>query len=110
MGIKVHVKTVTDNTIIALDGTVDTNLLIDLGDGLAAVAHGARGPVLIDITNLTFLDPARLDALVDRLLSVAHGRAGLIANGLAARQLLDRSGIANRIPIIDATPDGEQHR
>jgi len=77
MSIRVHVQTIADDTIIALDGAVDADLLAHLGDGIAAVA------------------------------AVADGRSGIIARRVATRQVLAHWGVPGRIAIYDRHPEGD---
>jgi|GEM_PF-3756092 anti-anti-sigma regulatory factor len=104
MSIRVHVQTVAGDTIISLDGAVDADLIGHLGDGIAAVAGGTSGRVLVDIEHLTLLDDAGFGDLVDQLVAAADGRSGIIARRTTTRQVLAHWGIPGRIPIYDGLP------
>lgn len=107
MSIRVHVHTAGDDSIITLDGAVDADLIAHLGDGIAAVARGTSGRVLVDIEHLTLLDGAGFDQLVDQLVVAADGRSGIIARRVTTRQVLSRWGIPARVPIYDGPPEGD---
>lgn len=107
MSIRVHVHTVDGDTIISLDGAVAADLLAHLGDGIAAVARGTAGRVLVDIEHLTLLDGAGFGDLVDQLVAAADGRSGIIARRVTTRTVLARWGIPGRVPIYDGPPEGD---
>lgn len=107
MSIRVHVQTIADDTIISLDGAVDADLITHLGDGIAALAAGTSGRVLVDIEHLTLLDGAGFEDLVDQLIAVADGRSGIIARRVATRQVLAHWGVPGRIAIYDRHPEGD---
>lgn len=104
MSIEVRVRTHGPDTVVALDGAVDTDLVVHLGDSLTAVAKSTTGRLLLDIDDLTFLDDGGFGDLVDQLVSVADGHSGVIARGIRTRQVLHRWGVGHRVPVYDSFP------
>lgn len=104
MSIRVHVRTHGSDTVVALDGAVDADLVVHLGDSIATVAKTTTGRLLLDIDDLTLLDDGGFGELVGQLVAIADGRSGIIARRIRTRQVLDRWGIGHRVPVYDSFP------
>jgi len=91
-------------TVIAPEGDLDIASVGDLRAALSDAARVGAGAVVVDLTQVTFIDSSGLGALVElhRRLRRSGRRLAVVApGGSAPAVLLDLAGLRGRLPISE---------
>jgi anti-sigma B factor antagonist len=91
-------------TLIAPEGDLDIASVGDLRAALSAAAREGAGAVIVDLSQVTFIDSSGLGALVElhRRLRRSGRRLVVVApGGSAPAVLLDLAGLRGRLPISE---------
>ena len=92
-----------DPHVIAPSGELDINASRALAPELDRVAAQESGELLIDLSDVSFVDSTGLGAIVQahrRLAQQGRTMAVVAPNGSAAAVLLNLSGLGRRLPVF----------
>ena len=98
----------TEPLVIAPEGELDIASVGAFRAALADAAGQAEHGVVVDLTDVSFIDSSGLGALVDlhnRLRRAKRQLAVVAPNGTAAAVLLNLSGLHTRLPILETRPN-----
>jgi anti-anti-sigma factor len=93
-----------DSTVIAPEGEIDISRIDDLRKALSDAEGRGAATVVVDLTDVSFIDSSALHALVDvqnRLRRSGRRLAVVAPGGSAPAVLLDLAGLRGRLPIFD---------
>jgi anti-sigma B factor antagonist len=92
--------------VVTLEGEIDLASVPQVEARIAAAERNGRGPLVIDLRNVTFMDSSGL-----RLLLAAHRRAeesgrdfALVRGSEAVDRLLKVTGLSSRMRLLDDLP------
>ncbi len=93
-----------ERIVIAPEGEVDIARIADFRGALSNAAKAGAASLVVDLSQVSFIDSAGLGALVE--LHHRLGRGGrqlavVAPNGTAAALLLDLSGLRGRLEIFE---------
>jgi anti-anti-sigma factor len=94
----------TSIAVVALDGELDLGVLEVLDEALAERPDGATG-VVVDLTELAFVDSAGIQALVaarDALQEAGQSNAFVVVPGSNVERILQMTGLLER---LESHPD-----
>lgn len=105
--LRVDIRRMESTWTIALAGELDRFTVPELRHELERAAPRMRSPVVLDLTQCSFVDAAGLDALVaaDTILGVSDERLALVAPRFVAH-LLARTGLDTRFAVTVSELDG----
>ncbi|MGW3360328.1 STAS domain-containing protein [Streptomyces bungoensis] len=98
----VHTEALADQTVlVTLSGTLDHHTSAQLAQSLHALLPAARPAVLLDLSELSFIDSTGLTCLlqVRRAVHDACGAIDLVAPSPPVKHLLGLTGIDQVFPI-----------
>jgi anti-sigma B factor antagonist len=98
---------VPDPLIIAPEGELDFASVGVFRDALAGAADRADLGIVVDLSDVSFIDSSGLGALVDLHLRLRRDnrRLAVVApGGTAAAVLLNLAGLSNRLPVVETRP------
>ena len=97
--LRVELRTLGDIALIELDGELDLTGITPVQKAVNRAERSARGPVVIDLGRLTFIDASGLRVLI---AASAHlnGRLRLLPAHGAARRIFELTGTLDRLPFI----------
>ncbi len=105
LGIGIEVTKEPGHTLVRVNGDVDMDTAPRLDEALASVEQGER-TVVIDLTDVEFLDSSGLTVLVEnwqRLRGTTGGaEVRLVVKGSAVSKVLDAAGLAQLFTIFDS--------
>jgi anti-anti-sigma factor len=93
-----------DPTIIAPEGEIDLARLGEFRLDLSNAAREQTGDVLVDLTNVSFIDSSALTALLElqaRFRTVKRELAVIAPDGSIAAVVLGLTGLRDRLPIYE---------
>jgi anti-sigma B factor antagonist len=99
--LRIEVANTTSPTIVALTGEIDILAAGRVRDTLIAVCNGGEKYVIVDMTNVTFMDSTGLSALVGgvkRFRSVG-GQVVLRSPGPSVRKVMEITGLSRVFSI-----------
>ena len=90
-------------TVLALAGELDLYTSARLRERLSDLTHGARPRIVVDLSELTFVDSTGLGTLVTALkrLRDVGGDMAIRAPTPATRRVIEISGLRHVIPVRD---------
>lgn len=105
--VTVSVEDRTEATLVRVQGVVDALSLSDVSSGLAEAQRGSV-PVIVDLSEVTFMDSRGLGALLAANERSREGAAPLRIHSPsdAVRRLLDVSGVGDVLVEVPELPGG----
>lgn len=95
---------------VSIDGGLDVDLAVEVGQALRTALAGATG-VIIDLDDVTLLDPDAIEVLVRDIATVVPDAAVCFsASRLSARLVLGRWGVAHAYAVFGSVADALQTR
>lgn len=94
----------SDTTVISPEGELDTARVADFRAALLDAAEGHAVRLVVDLSNVTFIDSSGLGALVEmdnRLRRGTRKLAVVAPQGTAVTVAIDLAGLRNRLPVFD---------
>jgi anti-anti-sigma factor len=94
-----------DPIVIAPEGELDLARLGEFRVQLFEAAREQTGPILVDFTNLSFIDSSALTALVDlesRFRREKRGLAVVAPPGSVVAVVLGLTGLRDRLPVYES--------
>ncbi len=90
------VKTVNRNgrAIVFMSGEIDLAAKEQIGDALSAARQGSAD-VVVDLSELTFIDSTGINALVSEVLKVREGRFQIVGVPARIRRVFEITGVAD---------------
>jgi anti-sigma B factor antagonist len=104
----VHLDTIEDVPVARLDGDIDISNAQDLGDALAAVVSSRALGLVVDLTELDYLDSAGVHLLIDLAgrLRTRRQELHVVAPADAPlRTVLDITAVHRRVPLHERVAD-----
>ena len=98
----VHLDTIEDVPVARLDGEIDISNAQDLADALAGSVPTAALGLVVDLTELDYLDSAGVHLLIDLAGRLRTRRQSLHAVAPAdapLRMVLDIAAVEQRVPL-----------
>jgi anti-sigma B factor antagonist len=95
--------------VISPEGELDFASVGAFRDALAEAAGPGEAGVLVDLSEVSFIDSSGLGALVElhnRLRRDNRQLAVVAPGGTAAAVLLNLSGLSNRLRVYETRPEG----
>jgi anti-sigma B factor antagonist len=92
--LRIEVANTTSPTTVVLSGEIDLSTAGRVREALIAISHGGEHNVVVDMTNVTFIDSTGLSALVAPLKRFRS------MGGQIARKVLEITGLT-RVFTID---------
>ena len=99
--LRIEVANTTSPTTVVLTGELDIATAPRLREALIAISNGGETKVVVDMTNLTFMDSTGLAALVGPLkrFRSMNGQIVLRSPGRGVRKVLEISGLTRVFTI-----------
>jgi anti-anti-sigma factor len=90
--------------VLAVSGELDLATCPELEEHLGRAFASSAELVIVDLRELEFIDSTGLSVLVKahQQAAEAGARFGLVNGGSQVRRLLSLTGLAERLPIVDA--------
>jgi anti-anti-sigma factor len=95
-----------DGTVVVLAGELDLSTVVQAEDVLFRVEHETEGPLIVDLSHLTFIDSTGL-----RLILAAHARAikrgrpcAIVRGPEAVHRVFHLTRLEERLAFTDAAP------
>lgn len=90
-------------TVLAIKGEIDVSTAPELRDRLLAVAQAGRRVVVVDLSEVTFLDSTALGVLVSglRRLRAEGGDLRLVVTGRSVTKVLEITGLVEVFSIFE---------
>ena len=108
MSMSITVRSDDGVTVVSLAGTADTDMLMPLRDPLVA-ALGDNPVVVVDLDELTTVDPAALRSLVMAVLDQARGgHLRLVANDPATIALIAEARLHHHVAVHRTVVDARR--
>jgi anti-sigma B factor antagonist len=104
----VHLDTIEDVPVARLDGDIDISNAQDLGDALAAAVPTRALGLVVDLTELDYLDSAGVHLLLELSGRLRTRRQELRAVAPAEaplRMVLDIAAVDQRVPLHERVAD-----
>ena len=95
----VELRTIGDIALIELDGELDLTGIPPVQKAVNRAERSAKGPVVIDLGRLTFIDASGLRVLIGASAHL-NGRLRLLPAHGAARRIFELTGTLDRLPFI----------
>ena len=106
--VRIHVR--RDVTIVTLDGGLDDDLASVVCPVLPGALAGA-GAVILDVDQVTLLDPAPFERLLDAFDGATAGLDRcIVASRLSGRMVLERWGVTGSYGVFTSVADALQAR
>jgi anti-sigma B factor antagonist len=105
--VRIDSSSLTGRTVVAVAGEIDLATADAMVEGVRA--HLRKGPVLLDLARVTFMDSSGVRALEALLRDVdAEGRQLRVVPTLtdAVEQVLELTGMRDQLPFDDEAPAG----
>ncbi len=101
---RVDVRRERDAAVISLGGELDLASGPELEAELEAIAGDGIDLVVIDLRELEFMDSTGLSILLKahQRLTASGCEMGLVRGGAQVQRLLDLTGVADRLTLVDA--------
>ena len=90
--------------VIAPEGELDVALVGGFRRDLAEAAREAKGGLVVDLTEVSFIDSSALSAIVEiqnHLRRASQRLAVVVSSGSAVAVAVNLSGLRERLPIFD---------
>ena len=99
--LRIEVANTTSPTTVMLTGEIDVATAPRVRDALIAVSNGGETKVIVDMTNVTFMDSTGLAALVGPLkrFRSMNGQIVLRSPARSVRKVLEISGLTRVFTI-----------
>lgn len=97
-----------DTTVVSLSGEIDIADRPSIGGRITDLAHRCPGDVVIDLTDVTYLDSSGVGMLLatNHVLSTRGRRCVVICPASAVpRRVLDIARISMVMPVVETEPE-----
>lgn len=90
--------------VLSVRGEIDVSTAPELRDRLLGVAQEGHSTVVVDLSEVTFLDSTALGVLVSGLkrFRAAGGNLRLVVTGRSVSKVLEITGLIEVFPIFDS--------
>ncbi|MGH9291387.1 MAG: STAS domain-containing protein [Acidimicrobiales bacterium] len=92
--------------VLVVRGEIDVSTAPELRDRLLRTAHDGHSTVVVDLSEVTFLDSTALGVLVSGLkrFRAAGGDLRLVVTGRSVSKVLEITGLVEVFPIFETVP------
>jgi anti-anti-sigma factor len=94
-----------DSSVLRLAGELDLYNADELRAGLDEAIACSRGRVVVDLSEVEFLDSTALGVLIEARSRLGQARLTLAAPQLEIRRTLQVSGLDRQLPVHDTVDD-----
>ena len=103
----VATQPVTGVTVVSLVGELDTTTAVELTSVLTALSHDGHARVVVDASDLTFIDSSGLNALVTGARALAATGGRLVVAGAPAHidRVFDVVRLSETVPVAASLED-----
>jgi len=107
--LEVAVSGTSYGAIVAIAGDIDIATVAQVREAFASEALEHAGAVVVDLTEVAFMDSTGLSALLtfESDLSARRRRLAIACPEGAARLVLDVAGVADRLPLHPSRAEAE---
>ncbi len=106
-----HLQLITQevdgHAVVRLKGELDIATVDDLRDDLRKARHAYGEHVILDLTDLEFMDSKGLSVIVGchKAVTANGGSLALVAPRPIVRRTLEITGLSGRLPVFDSVED-----
>ena len=109
LALDVDVSTTAYGALVAMAGDLDLATVAKVREAFASETVEQAAAVVVDLTQLSFMDSTGLSALLnlETDLDASRRRLAIACPEGAARLVLDDAGVAERLPLYPSRPEAE---
>ena len=92
-------------TVIAPQGDLDVATVGDFREALRDAVRDGAGTVVVDLSEVAFVDSSGLGAIMETYERLRHGGrevAIVVPPGTAAAVMLNLTGLGSRLPVVES--------
>jgi anti-anti-sigma factor len=92
-------------TVIVPNGDLDTATVGGFREALRDAVRDGAGPVVVDLSEVAFVDSSGLGAIMEMYERLRHGERELaivVPPGTAAAVMLNLTGLRSRLPVVES--------
>jgi anti-anti-sigma factor len=101
---RIRVRTTEDVVVLRPLGALDERL----ADRVRSAIDAATDPVVVDLDDCVLIDPAALGLVVPQRHPGSTAEVCLVSRRVSCRELIDRSGVSDRVAVFCGVDDAVQ--